>query len=168
VVAGPESLADALADAAGVCVLVDGLGPWIATAMYRAGASGDSAAGLARVREELLVELDIAVQSMRSAGAAIVVAEQAGDGVLPGDPMSRAWLDVLGEATQRIADRAERVELVVAGRALMIAGQVDSGPVADLRRHGDKRRAAGGCRPRGERARRRAAVMAARSAERRS
>lgn len=135
--AGPESLADALADTAGVCVLVDGLGPWIATAMYRAGASGDSAAGLARVREQLLVEIDSAVQMMRSAGAAIVVAEQAGDGVLPGDPMSRAWLDALGEATQRIADHAQRVELVVAGRALLIAGEVDSGPVAELRRHGD-------------------------------
>jgi len=58
--------------------------------------------------------------------------------VLPADAASRAWLDLLGEATQRMARDADRVVLVVAGRALTIAGGPP--PPADpaLRRHGDR------------------------------
>ena len=49
--AGPR-LADALANAAGTCVLVDGLGAWIACAMHRAGAfETDGNTALDRVRE---------------------------------------------------------------------------------------------------------------------
>lgn len=181
--AGPR-LADALADADGTCVLVDGLGVWIAGAMHRAGAfehadapghdahDGDTPDSnspasdtLTRVREEVLAEID---DLLRVAGATpdallIVVAEQAGEGVLPADGASRAWLDTLGEATQRLAARAASVELVVAGRALSLSGQqatgalsldgtqaagadpadaepqsVEWGDVDSLRRHGDR------------------------------
>ena len=116
------SLADALSASEGDCVLLDGLGPWIATALHRAGAfEAPGEEVLARVSAEVLREVDRAVEVVARAGAAIVVAEQAGEGLLPADAASRAWLDLLGDATQRFAAKATRVDLVVAGRALTIA-----------------------------------------------
>jgi histidinol-phosphate/aromatic aminotransferase/cobyric acid decarboxylase-like protein/adenosyl cobinamide kinase/adenosyl cobinamide phosphate guanylyltransferase len=148
--------AGAAADAAPVCLLVDGLGPWIATLLHCAGAFDDpSRERLARVREEATEQIDRVVATMRATaaagGAAIVVAEQAGEGLLPPDRASRAWLDLLGEATQRLAAAADRVELVVAGRPLQLgraggpddrrppwASNVRSSPeTAALRTHGD-------------------------------
>jgi histidinol-phosphate aminotransferase len=119
-----RALADAFAGSAGVCVLLDGVGPWIATALHDAGAFGEAPAPdlLARVRASVLHEVDRALDAAQGAGAAIVVAEQVGEGLLPPDAAARAWLDLLGEATQRFAARAARVELVVAGRALVLSG----------------------------------------------
>ncbi|HLH14989.1 MAG TPA: bifunctional adenosylcobinamide kinase/adenosylcobinamide-phosphate guanylyltransferase [Solirubrobacteraceae bacterium] len=153
-------LADAIAGAHEQCVLLDGLGVWIAGEMHRAGAfageasadrgreargmaeahggdeanGGDGASGagerpsLRAVCERVLAQVDELLDALATGtgaggdgdGLAIVVAEQAGAGVLPMDAASRAWLDALGEATQRIAARAARVELVLAGRALSL------------------------------------------------
>jgi histidinol-phosphate/aromatic aminotransferase/cobyric acid decarboxylase-like protein/adenosyl cobinamide kinase/adenosyl cobinamide phosphate guanylyltransferase len=115
------SLAEAFAASEHECVLLDGLGPWIATALHTAGAFDDAAA-LRSVREAVLAQVDGAVRAAGRAGAAIVVAEQAGAGLLPPDAASRAWLDLLGEATQRFGAAAAHVELVVAGRALALGG----------------------------------------------
>jgi histidinol-phosphate/aromatic aminotransferase/cobyric acid decarboxylase-like protein/adenosyl cobinamide kinase/adenosyl cobinamide phosphate guanylyltransferase len=134
-------LAEALADAEGTCVLVDGLGVWIAAAMYRAGAFETLDRGApAGVREEVLGQIDelLRVLDATPTGSLLVVAEQAGEGVLPADGASRAWLDTLGEATQRLAARAARVELVVAGRALGLGGVPSTGSVDSLREHGDR------------------------------
>ncbi|MGI8904743.1 MAG: bifunctional adenosylcobinamide kinase/adenosylcobinamide-phosphate guanylyltransferase [Solirubrobacteraceae bacterium] len=114
-------LADALDGASDACVLLDGLGPFIATLLHRAGAFEDSTR-LASIAAAVLTEIDRAVQILGNAGAAIVVAEQAGDGMLPIDAASRAWVDLLGESTQRFAAHAERVDLVVAGRVLTLQG----------------------------------------------
>ncbi|HWH11445.1 MAG TPA: bifunctional adenosylcobinamide kinase/adenosylcobinamide-phosphate guanylyltransferase [Solirubrobacteraceae bacterium] len=149
------SLAAACSRAGGECVLVDGLGPWIATLLHAAGAFTDPAV-LPAVGAAVLDSVARAQDALASAGAAIVVAEQAGDGVLPPDAAARAWIDLLGDATQRFADRADTVELVVAGRSIPLgrltpdAGgrRVDAQPVAacdahagelaELRRHGDR------------------------------
>jgi histidinol-phosphate/aromatic aminotransferase/cobyric acid decarboxylase-like protein/adenosyl cobinamide kinase/adenosyl cobinamide phosphate guanylyltransferase len=169
--AGAGADADGDAGADGTCVLLDGLGVWIAGAMHRAGAfeRGDGGepddAALAGVREEVLAQVEelLRVADATATLSLIVVAEQAGEGVLPPERASRAWLDTLGEATQRLAARAARVELVVAGRALSLAGAprpdtgvgatvgradvaphdvgssaVDAGDVNRLRVHGDR------------------------------
>jgi histidinol-phosphate/aromatic aminotransferase/cobyric acid decarboxylase-like protein/adenosyl cobinamide kinase/adenosyl cobinamide phosphate guanylyltransferase len=99
-------LAESLAGARDACVLIDGLGVWIAGAMEHI---------------DVLAEVDALLDAIAApAGPAltIVVAEQAGQGLLPADAVARAWLDLLGEATQRLAERASTVELVVAGRPL--------------------------------------------------
>jgi histidinol-phosphate/aromatic aminotransferase/cobyric acid decarboxylase-like protein/adenosyl cobinamide kinase/adenosyl cobinamide phosphate guanylyltransferase len=142
--AGPR-LAQAPADAEGCCVLVDGLGVWIAGALHRAGAfERQDHAVLDRVCVEVLEEVDDLARAAEAA-TTIVVAEQAGEGVLPPDGASRAWLDLLGEATQRLAARAARVELVVAGRATPLTASPASavvetvaGSFETLRLHGDR------------------------------
>ncbi|MHB8658709.1 MAG: bifunctional adenosylcobinamide kinase/adenosylcobinamide-phosphate guanylyltransferase [Solirubrobacteraceae bacterium] len=104
--------------------LIDGLGVWIAGVLHRSGGEG------VMVQIEQLVE-----RSRRS--EVIVVTEEAGQGLLPGDALSRAWLDLLGDAVQRLSAAADRVDYVVAGRPLSLAG----GPLthADgLRHHGDR------------------------------
>jgi histidinol-phosphate/aromatic aminotransferase/cobyric acid decarboxylase-like protein/adenosyl cobinamide kinase/adenosyl cobinamide phosphate guanylyltransferase len=142
------TLRPAFAERDGVCVLLDGLGTWIAGALHRAGAFDDPerlARACARVREETN-----ALAAASAAAPVVVVAEEAGQGLLPADAASRAWLDLLGEATQRLATVAARVELVVAGRAVTLPGALAADPaelptaavtrhadLATLRRHGD-------------------------------
>jgi histidinol-phosphate/aromatic aminotransferase/cobyric acid decarboxylase-like protein/adenosyl cobinamide kinase/adenosyl cobinamide phosphate guanylyltransferase len=123
--AGPR-LADALSGADGTCVLIDGLGVWIAGAMQRVD-----------VRDEIDAVLD-AVQGPGAPALTIVVAEQAGAGLVPTDAFSRAWLDALGEATQRLAAAAAGVELVVAGRALALGPTQAAPQLETLRAHGDR------------------------------
>ena len=117
----------------GMCVVIDGLGTWIAGVMHR------SPAARGQVREA------VAALARAAAGArdpVIVVAEQAGEGMLPADALSRAWLDLLGEATQALSRCAQHAVLVVAGRPLELApgaaaaDEAADGP-ASLRRHGD-------------------------------
>jgi histidinol-phosphate/aromatic aminotransferase/cobyric acid decarboxylase-like protein/adenosyl cobinamide kinase/adenosyl cobinamide phosphate guanylyltransferase len=135
------------------CALVDGLGPWIATAIHRAGGFERELDGeaLGEIRERTLAEVSELIEAADGEETVIVVAEEAGQGVLPGDRASRAWLDLLGEATQRLAAAASRVELVVAGRAVALdarnggspigaAAKADATSVVDpgLRHHGDR------------------------------
>lgn len=105
------------------CVLLDGLGTWIAGVMFRGG----------DVRGRVA---DFVAAIARTPAPVIVVAEQAGAGLLPPDPLARDWLDLLGEATQALAEVAERALLVVAGRALELPARADP-PDEDLRHHGD-------------------------------
>lgn len=121
-----ERFADAVGEPGARCVLIDGLGPWIATALHLAGAFDEpSPERIAAVEAAVATQIEelvgAAATVVAAGGAVIVVAEQAGEGVLPPDRASRAWLDLLGSATQRIAAAADRVELVVAGRALTLA-----------------------------------------------
>jgi histidinol-phosphate/aromatic aminotransferase/cobyric acid decarboxylase-like protein/adenosyl cobinamide kinase/adenosyl cobinamide phosphate guanylyltransferase len=101
--------------------LLDGLGVWIAGALHR---------GL-----HVAPAIDRLIETARRVPV-VVVAEEAGQGVLPMDAVPRAWLDALGEATQRLSGAAERVDLVVAGRALRLGGPAPAAP-PELRRHGD-------------------------------
>jgi histidinol-phosphate/aromatic aminotransferase/cobyric acid decarboxylase-like protein/adenosyl cobinamide kinase/adenosyl cobinamide phosphate guanylyltransferase len=140
-----DSLADAVG--AGHCVLVDGLGPWIATELHRADAFEEASdAALARVRAGVEAGID-GVLAAAGERVVIVVAEEAGGGVLPPDAASRAWVDMLGEAVQRLADAADHAELVVAGRAIPLGpsavkvrgarGGLPDRAFAELRHHGD-------------------------------
>jgi histidinol-phosphate/aromatic aminotransferase/cobyric acid decarboxylase-like protein len=103
-------------------VLVDGLGNWIAGALHRAGAfDGADEAQRETASERILQEIDRVAQAAAGADPVIVVAEDASHGVLPPDPSSRLWLDLLGTATQRLAAAADHVELVIAGRPLALS-----------------------------------------------
>jgi nicotinate-nucleotide--dimethylbenzimidazole phosphoribosyltransferase len=87
----------------GTLTLIDGLGAWIA--------GRDPATVHTQVAE--LIDA-----SQRAEAEVIVVAEHAGEGLLPMDAVARDWLDLLGESVQRLSAVAARAELVVAGRVL--------------------------------------------------
>ena len=121
------SLARALGGDDATCVLIDGLGPWLGALLHRLDGGA---------REAALGDLDAVLAAARAGREVLVVAEEAGHGLLPPDAVSRAWLDLLGEAVQRLSAAADRVELVVAGRSVVLGGPVAAG-IAALRRHGD-------------------------------
>lgn len=119
---------------AGAAVLVDDLGGWLARRMddlalwpapdcVTAPLADDDAAAL-------LVEVDdLAVAAGAHDGPVVVVAGEAGLGVVPPDAGTRRWLDLAGEASQRLAASAARVLLVVAGRAI----ELPAGPSTPAR-----------------------------------
>jgi histidinol-phosphate/aromatic aminotransferase/cobyric acid decarboxylase-like protein/adenosyl cobinamide kinase/adenosyl cobinamide phosphate guanylyltransferase len=106
--------------------VIDGLGVWIGGVLHRGGGS-------------VADEVDRVALAARDRDV-IVVAEEAGQGLLPADELSRRWLDLLGEATQRLAAAAERVDYVVAGRAISLASASSAArpvlAVPDVVRHG--------------------------------
>jgi histidinol-phosphate/aromatic aminotransferase/cobyric acid decarboxylase-like protein/adenosyl cobinamide kinase/adenosyl cobinamide phosphate guanylyltransferase len=144
--AGPAPAEAVRAAAAGSCVLVDGLGAWIAASLHHAGAFDREPAAdlLCAVRGEVLAQVTALAAAASGEDPVIVVAEEAGLGVLPAAAASRAWLDLLGEATQLLAAAASRVEMLVAGRLLALGGShADfppnaSGDEPGLRHHGDR------------------------------
>jgi adenosyl cobinamide kinase/adenosyl cobinamide phosphate guanylyltransferase len=134
-----DDLAAALAEAGDRPALLDGLGAWIAGVMLRAGAfgpgeaapvaaSGDAAAAAGGNAAPVAAGGDAAsVAGIVAAGvdalvarrgATVVVSEEAGLAPVPADAATRAWLDLAGDANQALAAAADRVVLVVAGRAL--------------------------------------------------
>jgi len=84
-------------------VLIDSLGTWVA------------AAGGARVDAAPLCE---ALRARE--GDTVVVSDEVGLGVHPSSEPGRRFRDVLGSVNQEVAAAADRVWLVVAGRALLL------------------------------------------------
>jgi adenosyl cobinamide kinase/adenosyl cobinamide phosphate guanylyltransferase len=98
--AGPD-LAEVLGRLAGT-VLVDSLGPWVAA---HPGADAEALCRALHARP----------------GDSVVVSEEVGLGVHPSSEAGRHFRDELGRLNQAVAAVADRVYLVVAGRALALS-----------------------------------------------
>jgi adenosyl cobinamide kinase/adenosyl cobinamide phosphate guanylyltransferase len=99
-----DDLVAAVAGLPAAPVLIDSLGTWVARVE---GFAADGAALAAALRA-------------RSAPT-VVVSEEVGLGVHPETEIGRLWRDALGDVNRAVADVADRVLLVVAGRTLALS-----------------------------------------------
>jgi histidinol-phosphate/aromatic aminotransferase/cobyric acid decarboxylase-like protein/adenosyl cobinamide kinase/adenosyl cobinamide phosphate guanylyltransferase len=125
-------------------VLIDALGPWLAHLMQEYGLFTDEAvaelgAHGRRSQQQLLYRLDeLAQLAVDHHQLCVVVSEQTGLGPVPSHASTRRFCDLSGKASQRLAEKAQRVVLVTAGCELELKNsnaQTTTTHVA--RRHGD-------------------------------
>jgi adenosylcobinamide kinase/adenosylcobinamide-phosphate guanylyltransferase len=115
---GAPSLAAIAGDGrAGAVLLVDSLGTWLAAEMSARFEVGGEPAALDV--DALEAECTRTADALAASAAhAIVVGDEAGWGLVPPYPSGRIFRDVLGRMQQRLAARADRAYLVVAGFAI--------------------------------------------------
>jgi histidinol-phosphate/aromatic aminotransferase/cobyric acid decarboxylase-like protein/adenosyl cobinamide kinase/adenosyl cobinamide phosphate guanylyltransferase len=105
-------------------LLVDGIAPWLARRMGEEGLWTEEAVaplgtrGRAAYERALASVRAFADQAAERPGLTVAVAEESGLGLVPTGAGTRRYLDLAGEAMQALAERAERVVLVVAGQAV--------------------------------------------------
>lgn len=92
-------------------ILLDGLTLWVATLI-------DETANVADV-------VDGPIEALRSTlaahdGPVVVVSDEVGLGIVPMDPLTRRFRDVLGIAHQRLVADADEAWLSIAGRAIRL------------------------------------------------
>ena len=105
----PRDLATALQSCDRRPVLVDCLTLWLSNLML---AGSDIAIETARLEQALAA----------AAAPTVLVANEVGYGLVPDHPLGRRFRDLQGALNQRIAARADRVVLVVAGLPLTVKG----------------------------------------------
>jgi adenosylcobinamide kinase / adenosylcobinamide-phosphate guanylyltransferase len=111
----PRDVAAALATGTTMPVLVDCLTLWLSNLMLAA----------ANIDEEI----GCLEKALAAASAPIVlVANEVGSGIVPDHPLGRRFRDLQGMLNQRIAARADRVVLMVAGLPLAVKTPLENAP----------------------------------------
>ena len=105
----PRDLAGALAEPGDRPVLVDCLTLWLSNLML-----ADAAV------EAEIARLEQALEQARA--PVVLVATEVGSGIVPDNALARRFRDLQGQLNQRLAARADRVVLVVAGLPLFVKG----------------------------------------------
>ena len=105
----PRDVVGALTAHGTTPLLVDCLTLWLANALL---ASADADAEIERLEAAL----------EQASAPLVLVANEVGFGIVPDNPLGRRFLDLQGLLNQRIAARADRVVLVIAGLPLTIKG----------------------------------------------
>jgi adenosylcobinamide kinase / adenosylcobinamide-phosphate guanylyltransferase len=106
----PHDLAAAIATAPAGRLLVDCLTLWLTN---RVLAEADIEAETGDLEAALTIRK----------GPLVVVSTEVGSGIVPDNALARRFVDLQGRLNQRIAARADRVVLVVAGLPLIVKGQ---------------------------------------------
>ena len=105
----PRALAEAIVGTdPEACVVVDCLSLWVTNELM-----ADEA--LTADRLDPMLDTVIAAATERP-GPTIVVSNEVGSGIVPDNPLSRSFRDLLGRANQRVAAAADRAVLSAAGR----------------------------------------------------
>jgi adenosyl cobinamide kinase/adenosyl cobinamide phosphate guanylyltransferase len=107
----PRDLAAALADCRTTPVLVDCLTLWLSNQML---ADADIDLEMARLEDALAA----------ARTPIVLIANEVGSGIVPDHPLGRKFRDLQGVLNQRMAARADRVALVVAGLPLALKGSL--------------------------------------------
>jgi adenosyl cobinamide kinase/adenosyl cobinamide phosphate guanylyltransferase len=110
-VEAPRDLAGALKSCRTMPVLVDCLTLWLSNLMLAEADIEAEILGLERALAE-------------AATPVVLVANEVGSGIVPDNPLGRRFRDAQGILNQRIAARADRVVLVVAGLPLVLKGSL--------------------------------------------
>ena len=108
-VEAPRDVAGALGACGEAPALVDCLTLWLSNLML--------------VEAEIEAEVDRLEQALQAAAAPVVlVSNEVGFGIVPDHPLGRRFRDWQGVVNQRMAARADRVVLMVAGLPLVLKG----------------------------------------------
>jgi adenosylcobinamide kinase/adenosylcobinamide-phosphate guanylyltransferase len=112
---GPELPAEIRAISAGTTILIDGLTLWLSQLV------GDA--------PDVPALVDGPVEDLRAAlsahdGHVVVVSDEIGLGLVPMDPVGRAFRDLLGIAHQRLVADSDEAWFMVAGRAIPLVEPV--------------------------------------------
>jgi len=121
----PAKVAEAIAADPGPAevVLVDCL-TLLANNLFAIGEAEDRAAHR-RAEAELLAEVEALIQLHSGSHAEwIVISNELGLGLVPPNPLGRAYRDALGRANQHLAQAADEVILMVAGLPLWLKGEL--------------------------------------------
>jgi adenosylcobinamide kinase / adenosylcobinamide-phosphate guanylyltransferase len=102
---------------AGEPALIDGLTLWLSAVM------GDDAAGPDAVLDGPFAEALAAIEARP--GAVVVVSDEVGSGIVPMHAGARVYRDLVGIAHQRLAAKADEVDLLVAGLPLRLKGPAE-------------------------------------------
>ena len=100
--------------APGTTILIDGLTLWASLAL------GDDPTRLDTVLDGDVADVLSAI--VDHDGPVVVVSDEVGLGLVPPDPVGRAFRDLLGIAHQRLVAASDEAWFMVAGRAIRLAG----------------------------------------------
>jgi adenosylcobinamide kinase / adenosylcobinamide-phosphate guanylyltransferase len=98
--------------APGSTILLDGLTLWVSLLV------GDERPSIQAITDGPIEDVRAAFRA--HAGPVIVVSDEVGLGLVPMDPIGRAFQDILGIAHQRLVADADEAWLMIAGRALAL------------------------------------------------
>lgn len=108
----PVEIGDALAAAPeDHLVIVDCLTLWVSNALERGLGEGEIAGRASSLAE----------QGAARTAPVVVVTNEVGDGIVPMDPATRAYRNLMGTVNAAVAAEAANVYLVVAGRAVPLS-----------------------------------------------
>jgi len=114
-VEAPRDIARALAACGNAPALVDCLTLWLSNLML--------------AEADIEAEVERLEQALQAAAAPVVlVANEVGLGIVPDHPLGRRFRDWQGLVNQRMAARADRVVLMVAGLPLVLKGAAKEAP----------------------------------------